>query len=129
MVWMILFGIGILLIAFFLLLNSRNKVKNWIEIDGEVISHHITISRDSESGQERKVYCEDIKFIINNSEVVSTSQFCTAFPYPIGKRLSILYNPDDIMDIRIKSFSRIYLIPIILICMGIFLLVGAFNNV
>ena len=126
MFWMIIIGLIVILIGVFLLINTHKKIDNWVEVEGEVISHKVSTLEHFDAPTQN-VFAENIKFFVDGEEEIATSPVSSSYPHSIGTKVLILYNPYDPSDIIIKIFSRLYLVPSILIPMGIFLLWGAFN--
>jgi len=123
MVWAVIFGLVIFIIGLVGLIRVYLRSKNWILTEAEVYSH-----RESRSSGENSStsYYELIRYEIKGKEILKHMSYSTGFPYAIGRVLPILYNPHDKQKIIIKTFSRMYLLPLGILLCGVFLLYGSF---
>ncbi len=126
MFFMFIIGFVILLLGILLFIDMNKKMDSWVKVEGEVTNQRLKVIRDIETNERTFLYCEDIRFFVNNREITATSTFCSIFPYSVGKRVEIIYNPNNMTDIIIKTFSRTYLIPVALILLSSIILISIF---
>ena len=123
-------GVGLVLTisGIILIFMAYNKTKTWILTGGEVYAHQkAKASYDSEGNYSEGGTYESIRYEVNGQEIRKQMSYSIGFPYRIGKVLPILYHPSDAYRISIQTFSRMYLLPLVLFLCGVFILYGSFQ--
>ncbi len=125
MLGMIFFGLGLLIAGAIFFFRSYRRNKIWIETEGAVHSYMSSKgSTDLDGTPSTPSIYEVIVYKVRDKEVKSWTTYSTAFPYAIGTKLTILYNPDNYTEMSIKTFSRSYLLPAFMVSLGFFLLLA-----
>ncbi len=123
MVVMIIIGLVMFIMGLIGLIRAYLRGQNWILTEGEVHSHRINEGLDND-GYRTITYHEIIRYEVEGREKLERISYSMGTPYAIGRVLPILYNPQDEQKIIIKTFSRMYLIYLVMLLCGFFLIYG-----
>ena len=107
-------GLGSTVAGLLLFRNVYCKFRTWKTVPGTVIGY-----REDEH-VNRSSYCPQVEFIADDGRMITftSSTGSDRRPYRIGASVKVLCPPDDPANATIKSFSNLFLLPIIAICFG-----------
>jgi Protein of unknown function (DUF3592) len=121
-------GIGVILLALagFFYMREVSFLKSAQTASGTVIDYELSHSTDN-SGS---TYCPVIDFTTNAGERVKYyANVCSSPPaYDMGDEVQVLYDPQDIKNVQMKSFWSQYVGVFVLACVGApFFLLGVWG--
>jgi hypothetical protein len=121
----LLCGIGLLIGGFVSVGRTRAFLRKAIETSGEVVD--LLEEPPYESG-ESPTYRPVVSYVLPSSRRIRFQSMVHSNPpeYAIGESVAILYEPDRPHEARIRSFTSLWLLGIILVGLGmIFSALGA----
>ncbi|WP_128544816.1 DUF3592 domain-containing protein [Larkinella soli] len=108
-------------------LYSYHKTRTWladtVRTSGEVIAHEGRESTDSfnrETKREYTVYYPVVRYRTQTGQTVSfTSSVGSSTPdHQVGEEVGVRYVPNDPGSARVDEFFSLWLVPLVLTCLG-----------
>lgn len=127
--WMFM-GFGVLLAGGSLwVMRSETRGRHWRDVDGHVISHYVSESRD-EDGIVSTLYAAEIEYSLPGLPAARlVDDVASRNPPAVGSRIDLRYNPDDHNQVMVWAPRRLgifyvsfFLMGLTLIAVGIFAL-------
>ena len=98
--------------------RNNRQIENFAHAPGTVVGNsYATVFND---GNVSGVYLPVIEFVLPDKRMIRFTDQVGSFPpdYEIGASLEIIYNPENPADVRVNSWKRVWLVPILLIAVG-----------
>jgi hypothetical protein len=127
--WLVfIIGLILLLLGLANFYATRNFIKVARRANGKVVGLELHESR-SRRGSSRMSYYPVVEFAINGAEKVFESKSgSNPAAYSVGDGVEVLYDPVNISDARINSFSSLWFAGTIFVSAGLFFsLVGVYG--
>ncbi len=111
-----LVGLLLVVIGLFILMRTRLFISQSQEVKGTVT--HLIASSGSEGGT---VYAPVFKFTTIQGQVIEVQESVASYPpeFNQGQIVDILYDPQNPSRARVKKWSSLYFVPLLLSGMGI----------
>ena len=87
-----------------------------------VVEYETRVSRDSEGGSVQLLH-PIVQFEDRDGRTQRVTMHCGssgAPPFPTGSRVEVLFLPNDPSGARIRSFSHLWLFPVVFLAAGLF---------
>jgi hypothetical protein len=113
-------GLLFFIVGMVLLYKNTSFVKKAAKAEGEIVEINEYIS--SSSGRRVRMYSTIIEYTtLKNEAVHFTNPSSSSFKPKMGKKLGVLYHEEEPEKAKIASVFNLYIIPGILIVLGLFL--------
>ena len=120
----IFIGMGLVFIAIGIVatIGSRRFLAIAAEAEGRIVDY----SENRDINDDRTMYRAVVEFTVDGETRRFSANTSSSVKPRLGRRVNVLYNPDNPDNARIKSWSALWMLPTIFLAMGgVFLLLGA----
>jgi hypothetical protein len=126
-----LVGLGLLVLGISLLLKNLKLSKNGIQMEAEIVE--VLKKRESSTDSDgyttqTDMYYPVFKYVYKNQEYRKESSFGVSNKrkYKVGNMLNIIFMDDKPDKAKVKSFGNMWIVPVLIIVVGVLLLIGSF---
>ena len=113
-----LFGCPFFGIGAYEAIEAQQEAKTSTIVAGTVVDNSYQTTYND--GNEDGAYYPVVEFADSTGETVRFTDGVGSLPpdYEVGEQVQVLYNPEGTYPARISSWKRVWLVPILLMCVG-----------
>jgi len=121
----LIFGLSSTVVGILLFRNVYVKIRTWKTVSGTIVSYKEF--ENPQANRSSTSYCPQVQFTTGDGRIITftSPNGSSRRPYRIGATVKVLCAPSDPATATIKSFSNLYLLPIVALIFGVaFALIG-----